>query len=333
MKKYIFFTIFILFLCGCSFHGIKNDKLSDLDTIRKRGFIIAGVKSDSPPFGYIEDNNLTGIDIEIVKNIALAIFDTNTPDVIHFVNVDAQNRISKLNSREVDILVATMSINPKRELVMNFSRPYYATSQKLMVRRDSRITNLQYFNSKGKLGVVLGTTGERIIRLVAPNAVVVGAKSYQELISLLDTGSVDGVIGDDCILASFNNNRHKIINRGYSKEYYGVGVRKNKDSEELLNIIDATIATMLDKKQIAAPKKQLIKEESQYELEDGAKVVQVEENKDENSPKKIESEDKSLDTPEEKTEDNKDIKEDTEKSQESDNEKTETDKDEQKQSN
>ena len=122
MKKYIFFTIFILFLCGCSFHG-KNNKLSDLDIIRQRGFIIAGVKSDSPPFGYIVDNKLTGIDIEIVRNIALAIFDTDTPDVIHFVNVDAQNRISKLNSKEVDILVATMSINPKRKLVINFSRP------------------------------------------------------------------------------------------------------------------------------------------------------------------------------------------------------------------
>ena len=58
MKKYIIFTFFIilsLFLfCGCS---KKEKELNDLETIKKRGHIIVGVKTDSPPLDFIKIKN------------------------------------------------------------------------------------------------------------------------------------------------------------------------------------------------------------------------------------------------------------------------------------
>ena len=117
MKKYtvlLFILIFSFILSGCT---NKGKHLNDLETILNRGYIIVGVKADSPPFGYFEDNNRKGIDIEIAKEIAEAIFKGNSEGHIQFENVDAQNRISKLNAKEVDILVATMSVNEKRKLV------------------------------------------------------------------------------------------------------------------------------------------------------------------------------------------------------------------------
>ena len=145
MKKYI--ALFIIFLVavslsGCSF--LKKEKeLNDFDTIKKRGYLIVGVKSDSPPFGYYKDGKLAGIDIEIAQNIANYIFKSDSPANVKFVKVDAQNRIQKLNSKEVDILVATMSINEKRKLIMSFSIPYFVANQKIMVRKTSKISHLQ----------------------------------------------------------------------------------------------------------------------------------------------------------------------------------------------
>ncbi len=250
MKKYILFIIilFIGFLCCGCFK--KNQELNDLETILQRGYLIAGVKEDSPPFGYFKDNELKGIDIDIAKAIANEIFQSNNPANIQFVKVNPQNRISKLSSKEVDILVATMSVNEKRKLVVDFSIPYFIANQKLMVKKDSKISHIQEFNTKGRLGVILGTTGEKITHLVSPTARITGARSYKEALELLKTGQIDGIIGDDCILKSYLTNETRIINKAYSKEFYAVAVRKSDKSLELLNKINSAITVLLDEKKL-----------------------------------------------------------------------------------
>lgn len=258
MKKYTVFTLFFvlilsLFIGGCSFN--KKEQ-TELEKIIERGYIIVGVKTDSPPFGYYDSKNqLVGLDVYLAKQIATAIFKEDNPKNIKFVEVTPQNRISKLNAKEVDILVATMSVNEKRKLVIDFSMPYFETTQKIMVKPFSKITSLMYFNKNGRLAVVLGTTGEKIIRLIAPNAQVIGAKSYREAYNFLLNNQVDAIFGDDCILAGINNDKFKIINRAYSKEVYAVALRKSQDSKEMLNIINSVISGLLDKKMLSLPKK------------------------------------------------------------------------------
>ncbi|MBQ8847717.1 MAG: transporter substrate-binding domain-containing protein [Candidatus Gastranaerophilales bacterium] len=259
MKKYIIFTFFIilsLFLfCGCS---KKEKELNDLETIKKRGHIIVGVKTDSPPFGFYKDKKLSGVDIDIANEIAQNIFKSNSMGLVKFVAVNPQNRISKLNSKEVDILVATMSINEKRKLILDFSAPYFIANQKIMIRKTSKISSLQYFNKNGRLAVILGTTGEKISRLVVPNAHIIGAKSYVEAYNLLVNKQVDAILGDDCILAGFKNNDLRIINKAYSREYYAVAVRKSEKSKELLNAINAAIVQISDEKRLNLIKKRWI---------------------------------------------------------------------------
>lgn len=252
MKKYISLTIILIlifFLSGCSFIK-KHKELSDLEAIKERGYLIVGTKTDSPPFGYYKDGKLTGIDIEIAQNIANYIFQNESPANVKFVNVNAQNRIEKLNSKEVDILVATMSINEKRKLVMSFSVPYFVANQKIMVRKTSKITHLQYFNKNGRLAVVMGTTGEKISHLVAPNAHFVGTKSYNEAFNLLLNRQVDAILGDDCILRGYLTDEFRIINKSYSREYYAVAIRKADDSKDLLNLINSALAVMLDERRL-----------------------------------------------------------------------------------
>ena len=258
MKKYTRFTLifilfFSLFISGCSFN---RKEPTDLERITERGYIIVGVKTDSPPFGYrTKKDKLTGLDITLSKKIAYAIFKEENPAFVKFVEVTPQNRISKLNSKEVDILVATMSVNEKRKLVIDFSKPYFDTSQKIMVKPHSKIKTLSYFNKKGRLAVVMGTTGEKIIRLITPNAQVIGAKSYREAYNFLLNNQVDAIFGDDCILKGINDDKFKIVNRAYSKEVYAVAVRKSPDSKEMLNTINSVITGLLDKKMLTLPKK------------------------------------------------------------------------------
>ena len=249
MMVFIFST---LLLCGCK----KDEKKpTDLEIIKNRGYIIVGVKEDSYPFGFKDDKNTRkGIDIEIAKEIAKEIFNTESEyGKIEFVDVNAQNRISKLNSKEVDILVATMSVNEKRKMVIDFSMPYFVTSQKIMTKPTSKISHLNYFNKNGKLCIVLGTTGEKIARRLAPNANVVGAKTYKEAFNYLKSGKVDAILGDDCILSglkNLHNENFRIVNRSYSSEYYAVAIRKSINSKDLLNAVNTALVEILDNKEI-----------------------------------------------------------------------------------
>ena len=241
--------------CGCS---KKEKELNDLQVVKERGYLIAGVKNDSPPFGFYKDNKLSGIDIDIARAIAKNIFKNDEYGAVEFIPVNAQNRISKLNAKEVDILVATMSVNNKRKLIMNFSTPYFVTSQKIMIRKTSKISNLQYFNKNERLAVVMGTTGEKVSRLVVPNAYIVGAKSYTEAFNLLANNQVDAILGDDCILMGLNDGKYRVVNRAYSREYYAVAVRKTDKSKELLNAVNSAIAYIMDEKEINLIKKRWI---------------------------------------------------------------------------
>ena len=251
MKKYIVLTLILVvsfFLFGCS---KKKEELNDLQIIKKRGYLIVGVKTDSPPFGFYNNKNkLVGLDVDIAYAIAERIFDRNSPANVKFVPVTPQNRISILNSGEVDVLVATMSINNKRRLILEFSRPYFVANQKILIRKTSKISHLQYFNKEGRLAIVMGTTGEKVARLVAPNANLVGAKTYKEAYNLLVNRQVDAVLGDDCILAGYVNKDLKIVNRSYSKEFYGVAIRKSEKSKELLKAVDASISCILDDRKL-----------------------------------------------------------------------------------
>ncbi len=256
MKKYIFLILILLFsvfsLSGC-LH--KKDGLTDLEVIKNRGYLIAGVKTDSPPFGYYKNAELRGIDVQIAQYIADGIFGFESPQNIKYVSVNAQNRIEKLNSKEVDILVATLSVNDKRKLVIDFSMPYFVANQKIMIAKNSKINSLSYFNKQGKLGVVMGTTGEKVVRLVVPNAYIIGAKTYYEAFKYLKQGKIDAIFGDDCILSGLNNGNYRIINRAYSREYYAVAVRKSSSSKDLLKEINSIIAYILDEKKSILVKK------------------------------------------------------------------------------
>ena len=79
--------------------------------------------------------------------------------------------------------------------------PYFVARQKLMMRKTTKINNLQYFNKDGRLAIVMGTTGERVARLFAPSANLVGAKNYQEALDLLM----------NCKISSFNSTSAHIM--------------------------------------------------------------------------------------------------------------------------
>ena len=176
LKKFLICLIVssVFILTGCTKKEEKNDTLSE---IKKRGEIVVGVKYDSKPFGFVQNGKLQGYDIDIAHLLAKRIF--GNEKLVRFVEVNASNRITKLNSGEVDMLIATMTINPKRMEVVDFSYPYFYTGQAIMIRKGTDIKTVGDLNGR-RVIVVLGTTGEKNIRYFAPDVVLTGYRTYQE---------------------------------------------------------------------------------------------------------------------------------------------------------
>ena len=238
------FGLLLLIMIICSGCGKKSSEpeISDLRTIINRGEIIVGVREDTKPFGYRDkDGNLRGFEIDFSREIAKHILGNS--EKIKFITVNANNRIEKLNTKEVDILVATMTITSGRLRVIDFSDTYYTAGQALMVRAKSDITSLSQAANYGKIIVIFGTTAEKSIRNIYPAAKIVGVKSYKEAYEALKSGRGDAIVADDAVLMGLIDDKSvKLLPKRYSYEPYGVGIRQG--SEELKSVINELIENL-----------------------------------------------------------------------------------------
>ena len=84
------------------------------DTIAKikaRGKLIAGVKYDTPPFGFLDKSNqVVGFDIDLVTKVAESI---GVP--AEFASVTSPTRIPMLVSGNVDLVAASMTHTKARD--------------------------------------------------------------------------------------------------------------------------------------------------------------------------------------------------------------------------
>lgn len=242
MKKIVLALLFLcLICCSCGKKTVIND---DLTTITQRDRLIVGIRNDAPPFGFKDKNGFTvGYDADLARLIAKGILGDEKK--VEFVPVTASNRIMKLNSGEVDCLIATMSITTQRQQFLNFSTPYYMAGQAILVRSSSKATSLRDFTGK-KLIIVFGSTSEKNLRSNVPEVTVIGYKTYNDAYNALKNGKADGIVADDTVLLGFSTNDKsvKLLPKRYSKEPYAVVFRKDDASINFTNKVDYIVENL-----------------------------------------------------------------------------------------
>lgn len=225
-----------LLLSGC---GNEQKQVVDIyDKIKARDKLIVGVKYDTKPFGFIDKNQeVTGFDVDLARMIAKYIL--NDPNKVEFVQVTPQNRILALNSGQIDMIIATMTVTEQRKQVVEFSRPYYVAGQAIMVNKDSLIKNINDLRNK-KIIIVLGTTADRNIKNIAPESMIQGYRTYNDAFAALKNNRGDALITDDSILLGLisDDSNFKILSKRYTKEPYAIALKKGPESHKLLFYID-----------------------------------------------------------------------------------------------
>jgi putative glutamine transport system substrate-binding protein len=257
--KNIICAISIVAICltmtGCA----KKSHLDAYNTILKRGKIIVGVKYDTPPFGFKNKNGyLSGYDVDLAHLIAQELL--GNPNAVEFRQVNASNRILALNSNQVDMIIATMTITPQRRQVVDFSNPYFYSGQAILVPTSSKITSIRQLNNKDVI-VVFGSTAEQNLMMFAPDAHIMGYKTYTSGYEALKSGRADAMTSDDTILLgiAMQDSSVKLLPRRYTKEPYGIALKKGVESQSLLNKINFILADLTSSGQLRNLKYKWIK--------------------------------------------------------------------------
>jgi glutamate transport system substrate-binding protein len=210
---------------------------STMAAIAEAGTLRVGTKYDQPLFG---EMNLEGVpegfDVEIAKIIA---DELGIPeDSIQWTEAQSAVREELLERDEVDIVVATYTINDERKQRIDFAGPYYVAGQHIMVRADeTEITGPESFTEDASRTVcsVQGSTPSENIReyLANEDEQLVLFGGYQECVDAMDAGDVDAVTTDNVILLGYiseSPDAYKLVESGtFTDEPYGIGVQLGDD--------------------------------------------------------------------------------------------------------
>jgi glutamate transport system substrate-binding protein len=188
-----------------------------------------GVKADQPGLGLQTGSTYSGFDIEIAKIVAKGLGVDESG--ITWKTTVSSNREPYLQQGQVDLVVATYTINDDRKKVVNFGGPYYVAGQDLLVPTNSTITGPEGLAGK-KVCSVTGSTPAKRIKTDYTTAKLQLFDSYSKCVTALAGGQVDAVTTDDIILAGYASQdqyagKFKVVGKPFSTEPYGIGVKKD----------------------------------------------------------------------------------------------------------
>ena len=258
----IILTAIFLMLVVIYFLLFKPEKYQEkdlYDSILERGIIKVGINTDAKPFGFFDEHwEVKGYDADLARYIAQYIL--KSPNAVEFHPVTPANRMLKVSTGEVDIVIATMTITPQRLEIIDFSIPYDAAGLAMLVRSNSKITSIADLAGQN-IGVVFGTTAEKNMLSLAPTANIIGFRNYRTAYQALKAGKIDALTSDDTILSRFvfEDKSVKLLPKRYTREPYGIAFRKGKTTKRLRENINFAIKDMQNKNVILRLRRKWLK--------------------------------------------------------------------------
>ncbi|SDX51844.1 amino acid ABC transporter substrate-binding protein, PAAT family [Geodermatophilus africanus] len=195
--------------------------------LAEAGSITVGTKYDQPGFGLLNPDGVPeGFDVEIAKIIAgeLGI----APEEITWTETVSANREPFIQNGQVDIVVATYTINDTRKQVVDFAGPYYVAGQDIMVAAGNPEGIQGPEDLAGKtVCSVEGSTPAQNIRDNFPEATLVTYDVYSKCADDLANGNVQAVTTDNVILTGLvagNPEGFELVGNPFTEEPYGIGL-------------------------------------------------------------------------------------------------------------
>lgn len=226
---------------------------STMARLAEAGSITVGTKFDQPLFGLVGPNGVPeGFDVEIATMIASEL--GIAPEDIEWIETPSANREAFISSGQVDIVVATYTINDARKEVVSFAGPYYEAGQSILTLATN--TDIQGPDDLAgkRVCTVSGSTPEANLLANFPDTQVVPFGTYSECLEPLRNNQADALSTDNVILAGYAadyDGEFEVRGDPFTEEPYGVGLAL-EDTEFRMWINDVLEASFEDGRWIDA---------------------------------------------------------------------------------
>ena len=252
MKKIVSLLLAVALLCGCVFTFASCGGKGGDDEL------VIYTEAGFAPYEFVYENDIVGVDIEIMKVVAAKLGKTLSVKDVAFDSI-----IGAVKSGKADAGAAGITITPERAEEVDFSIPYSSTEQYVIVKADNAaIANLESMKDKS-IGVQQGTTSDFLVAGLMENGDLGSATltpyDAPSLAAAALGTKIDAVVTDkltaQVIVASSNGayKAFKFVKADGSDvaevEEYGIAVAKG--NAELLEVINEVLADLLAKGTIA----------------------------------------------------------------------------------
>lgn len=242
-KLYIGIVVLVLAL---TLSACNNDEESVLD----KDTIVVGMDLSYPPFETEDENgNPSGISVDFAK----ALGEYLGMDV-EIVNLPFGSLITALETKEIDVIIGSMSITDKRKEKINFSDPYFYFPLVSVMNKDfaSNYTLNTYEDLFAIEDEVVYTAPSGFVTLDIPLEQAVNAKinpvdSVSNAVLEVTSGASDVfIISSSSAAAFYQKNPDTLTLLLDPIDYSPIGVGMRKGDERLLDKINDFIATLDD---------------------------------------------------------------------------------------
>lgn len=212
-----------------------------LARVKAAGKILVGTDDTYPPFEFRDDKNqLIGFDVDLMNEIAKRL-----GVKAEFVPTAWDGIIPSLEAKKFDAIISGMNITEERQKAVNFSQPYVAAGQVIVVRKDNNtIKKLEDLVGK-VVAVQIGTTNEEEAKKIKGIKQVKTFNTFVDAFTDVANKRSDATIADEPVGKYYLTQKpdvFKIVGDAFARAPMGIAVRK--EDKELLDAINKALADM-----------------------------------------------------------------------------------------
>ena len=207
---------------------------TSLEDVKKSGKLTIATSPDFPPFESLEGDKVVGIEIDLLEMIA-----EKLGVELEINQMDFDSVLPGIQSGKFNVGVSGITVTEDRKKNADFTVPYFAAAQAIVVLKDSPIKSKADLEGK-KVSVQTGTTAEEYCM---KNGYDVSAfQANNDALSALTSGKVDAWVIDNetgIQMSETTNGKTVVLDEPMTTEPYSLAFKKGSTS--LVNEINSYV--------------------------------------------------------------------------------------------
>lgn len=203
--------------------------------------LVIGTDPTFPPMEYIEKGKLVGFDIDLANLIA-----KQMGIKVQFKNIVFDNLFDALDAKQINLIIAGVTITPEREQKYDFSMPYINAGEVIITQKSNNVITTTAQLKNKKIGVQKDTTDQQEALKFTPTNDVIPYATFEQATAALVDGQIDAIVTDlpDAQGIIATSPTLKIASDPFTNEFYGIVFRRG---DPMRNRVNAVLKTLQER--------------------------------------------------------------------------------------